>query len=72
LLVAGPGRTLPCAGQDLDHGGVSPHRLFHGERLAQERWTFTKPTFLGDHRSVRFLVRSKLRTKNGIVEHVRW
>jgi hypothetical protein len=56
------GRSLRCAGQDFDDRGVSFHRLFDGERLTQERLAFAEPTLVGDHRSVRFLVRSKSRT----------
>jgi hypothetical protein len=61
FVVASPGRPLPCAGQDLDHCSVPVHRVFHGERLTEERLTFTEPTFVGDHRFVCLHVRSKFR-----------
>jgi len=59
FVVASAGRPLPCPGQDLDQGGVPLDRLFHRERLAQERLAFAEPTLVGDHRFVRSHVRSK-------------
>jgi hypothetical protein len=59
FVVGSPALSLPCAGKDVDQGGVPFHRLFHGKWLTQERLAFVEPTLVGDHCLVRLLVRSK-------------
>ncbi len=73
FVVASAGRSLPCAGQHFDQGGVPLHRLLHRERAAEERRTFTEPTLVCGHCSVGFHVRSKLWTLGmASLEPARW
>ena len=72
IVVAGPGRSLPCPGQDLDDRPVPVHGLFHGKWLAQERFAFAEPTLVGH--TVRCALRwaRNFGRLNGIAEPVRW